>query len=234
MKAVKGFQRKPFFPVILTLTGILIGLLLALLAVWADYESTAYGFSRRAQASFGGLSCPIFMGRGQSSVVSIKVSNPTERTISPSVRTEISTPIEFEMKLDHIRLAPGEQINLQRTIGPENIDLGMFIFVSTLVFSTFPLPDRQTTCGILVLPTSNGALLLIIGTALSVLLMAAGTYLLYKNGWFVSRSHSILFTVAATVLAMVFSFMGWWLLAGALLILSVLTLVITAGSLFTS
>ena len=234
MKAVKGFQRKPLLPLLLTITGILIGLLLALLAVWADYESTAYGFSRRAQASFGGLSCPIFMGRGQSSVVSIKVSNPTERTISPSVRTEISTPIEFEMELDHIRLAPGEQINLQRTIGPENIDLGMFIFVSTLVFSTFPLPDRQTTCGILVLPTSNGALLLIIGTALSVLFMAAGTYLLYKNGWFVSRSHSILFTVAATVLAMVFSFVGWWLLAGALLILSVLTLVITAGSLFTS
>ena len=234
MKADKDFQRKPFFPVILTLTGILIGLLLALLAVWADYESTAYGFSRRAQASFGGLSCPIFMGRNQSSVVSIKVSNPTERTISPSVRTEISTPIEFEMELDHIQLAPGEQITLQRTIGPENIDLGMFIFVSTLVFSAFPLPDRQTTCGILVLPTSNGALLLMIGAALSVLFMAAGTYLLYKNGWFVRRSRAFLFTVAATVLAMFFSFMGWWLLAAALLILSVLTLVTTAGSLFTS
>lgn len=234
MKTDKDFQRKPLFSVILTLTGILIGLLLTILAVWADYESTAYGFPRRAQASFGGLSCPIFMGRNQSSIVSIKISNPTERTISPSVRTEISTSLEFEMELDHIQLAPGEQMTLQRTIGPEHIDLGMFIFVSTLVYSAFPLPVRQTTCGILVLPTSNGALLLIIGTALSVLFMAAGTYLLYKNGWFVRRSRSILFTVVATVLAMFFSFMGWWLLAGALLILSVLTLVTTAGTLFAS
>jgi hypothetical protein len=234
MKADKKFHRKPLLSVLLTLSGILIGLLLALLAVWADYESTAYGFLRRAQASFGGVSCPIFVGRNESSVVSIKVSNPTDRTISPSVRTEISTPIEFDTKLEHIQLAPGEQMTLQRTVGPENVDLGMFIFVSTLVYSAFPLPDRQTTCGILMLPVSNGTLLLILGTALSLLFMAAGTYLLYKYEWFVWRSRSILFIVAVTVLAMLLAFMGWWLAAAILIILSILTLVITTGSLFTS
>jgi hypothetical protein len=234
MKADKKFQRKPLLSVLLTLSGILIGLLLALLAVWADYESTAYGFLRRAQASFGGVSCPIFVGRNESSVVSIKVSNRTDRTISPSVRTEISTPIEFDTKLEHIQLAPGEQMTLQRTVGPENVDLGMFIFVSTLVYSAFPLPDRQTTCGILMLPVSNGTLLLILGTALSLLFMAAGTYLLYKYEWFVWRSRSILFIVAVTVLAMLLAFMGWWLAAAILIILSILTLVITTGSLFTS
>lgn len=234
MKTDTNAQRRLFLPVLLTLSGILLGLLLALLAVWADYESTAYGFLRRAQASFGGLSCPIFMGRNESSMVSIGISNPTDRTISPSVRTEVSTPVEFDTKLEHIQLAPGEQMTLQRTIGPENIDLGMFIFVSTLVYSTFPLPDRQTTCGILVLPVSNGTLLLILGTALSVLLMAAGTYLLYKNEWFVRRSRSMLFMVATTVLAMVLAFMGWWLVAAILVVLSVLTLVIAVGSFFTS
>lgn len=234
MKADRHFQRKPFLPVLLALSGILMGLLLALLAVWADYESTAYGFLRRAQAPFGGLSCPIFMGRNESSSVSIKVSNPTDRTISPSVRTEISTPIEFDSELEHVQLSPGEQMTLQRIIGPENIDLGMFIFVSTLVYSTFPLPDRQTTCGILVLPTSNGALLLILGTALSVLFMATGTYFLYKNEWYAERSRPMLFMVAVTVLAVFLAFMGWWLVAAILVILSVLTLVITVGGFFTS
>jgi len=234
MKADTNSQRRLLLPVLLTLSGILLGLLLALLAVWADYESTAYGFLRRAQASFGGLSCPIFMGRNESSVVSIKVSNPTDRTISPSVRTEISTPVEFEAKLEHFQLAPGEQMTVQRTVGPENIDLGMFIFVSTLVYSTFPLPDRQTTCGILVLPASNGGLLLIFGTALSALCMAAGTYFLYKNEWFRLHSRSMLFMVSATVLTMIFAFMGWWLAAAILVVLSILTLVIIAGSFFTS
>ena len=234
MKTDTNAQRRLFLPVLLTLSGILLGLLLALLAVWADYESTAYGFLRRAQASFGGLSCPIFVGRDENSIVSIKVSNPTDRTISPSIRTEISTPVEFDAQLEHMQLASGQQITLQRTVGPENIDLGMFIFVSTLVYSSFPLPDRQTTCGILVLPVSNGTLLLILGTALSVLLMAAGTYLLYKNEWFVRRSRSMLFMVATTVLAMVLAFMGWWLVAAILVVLSVLTLVIAVGSFFTS
>lgn len=146
----------------------------------------------------------------------------------------MSTPVEFDAQLEHMQLAPGQQITLQRTVGPENIDLGMFIFVSTLVYSSFPLPDRQTTCGILVLPVSNGTLLLILGTALSVLLMAAGTYLLYKNEWFVRRSRSMLFMVATTVLAMVLAFMGWWLVAAILVVLSVLTLVIAVGSFFTS
>lgn len=234
MKTDTNAQRRLFLPVLLTLSGILLGLLLALLAVWADYESTAYGFLRRAQASFGGLSCPIFVGMDENSIVSIKVSNPTDRTISPSIRTEISTPVDFDAQLEHMQLASGQQITLQRTVGPENIDLGMFIFVSTLVYSSFPLPDRQTTCGILVLPVSNGTLLLILGTALSVLLMAAGTYLLYKNEWFVRRSRSMLFMVATTVLAMVLAFMGWWLVAAILVVLSVLTLVIAVGSFFTS
>jgi hypothetical protein len=122
---------------------------------------------------------------------------------------------------------------VQRTIGPENIDLGMFIFVSTLVYSTYPLPDRQTTCGVLVLPVSNGAFPLIFGSVLSVLCMAGGTYFLYKSEWFVRRSHSMLFLVAVTVLAMVFAFMGLWLVAAILIVLLILTLVITAGSFFT-
>lgn len=234
METNKNLQRKPVFPVILTLAGILIGLLLSILAVWADYEATAYGFARRAQASFPGLSCPVFIGKSESGVVSIKISNPTDQVISPTVRTETSTSVEFDSNIEHLRLAPGEKATLQRTIGPENIDLGMFIFVSTLVFSTYPLPDRQTTCGILVLPVSNGTLPLIFGTALSVLCMAAGTYFLYKNDWFVGRSRSLLFMVTSILLAMIFAFMGLWLVAAILIVLLILTLVITAGSFFTS
>src|SRR5688572_4037960 len=123
MKANKNLPYMPLFPVILTLSGILIGLLFALLAVWADYESTAYGFLRRAQASLQGLMCPVFIGKQESGVVSINISNPTDRTLSPGVRIELSTSNEPLSETEHIQLAPGEQITLQRTIGPENIDL---------------------------------------------------------------------------------------------------------------
>src|SRR5687768_6501296 len=121
MKPNEDFQPTPLFSVILTLSGILIGLLLAILAVWADYESTAYGFMRRAQASFDGLICPVFIGKNESGVVSIKISNPTDRTLSPAVQVEISTPNELDSETEYIQLAPGEQITLQRTIGPQNV-----------------------------------------------------------------------------------------------------------------
>ena len=227
-------QRKSPFPVILTLTGILIGLLLSLLAVWADYESISYGFPRRAQAPLRGLTCPVFMGRNESRTVSLKIYNPTDRTLSAGIRTQISTSTEPLSQVEGIRLAPGEQMTLQRTVGPENIDFGMFIFVDALVYAVYPMPDRETTCGILVLPVTNGTYPLILGTALSVLLMAAGIYLLNKNGLPVGRSRPLLFMVIATMLAMTLGYIGWWLAAFLLIILCFLTLLHSAGNLFTS
>ena len=226
-------QHKSLVPVVLALTGIAIGLLLSLLAVWADYESTSYGFPRRAQAPFRGLTCPVFMGSDESRVVYLEISNPTDRILSPGVRTQISTSAEPVSQVESARLAPGEETTLQRMIGPENVDLGMFIFVDALVYAVYPMPDRQATCGILVLPIANGTFLLIFGTALSVIFMATGTYLFYKNEVSADRSRSLLFMVIATLLAMTLGFIGWWLAAMLLIILCFLTLLHRAGNLFT-
>src|SRR5215212_3944676 len=99
MTNTKTFQPKPLFSILLVLAGILIGLLFALLAVWADYEATAYGFLKRANTPLRGLRCPVFIGRNERATVSIKVSNPTDQTISPSVRSELSTPLTTDTKL---------------------------------------------------------------------------------------------------------------------------------------
>ncbi|HEX5941975.1 MAG TPA: hypothetical protein VFY66_06825 [Anaerolineales bacterium] len=227
-------QRKSPFPVILTLTGILIGLLLSLLAVWADYESISFGFPRRAQAPLRGLTCPVFMGRNESKTVSLKISNPTDRNLSAGVRTQISTSTEPVSEVEGIRLAPGEQKTIQRTVGPENIDFGMFIFVDALVYAVYPMPDRETTCGILVLPVTNGTYALIFGTVLSILFLGVGNYLLYKNDLPARRSRPLLFLVIATLLAMILGYSGVWLAAFLLIILCLLTLLYGAGNLFTS
>jgi len=224
----KTFQPKPWFSVLLVLTGILIGLLLALLAVWADYESTAYGFLKRANKPFRGLSCPVFVGRDESATVSIKVSNITDQTISPSVRSELSTPLTTDRKLEYIKLQPGEQKVLQRTVGPENIDLGQFIFAYAYVYSAYPMPDEQSTCGIFVLPVSGGgSIILMLGTTLSILLMAAGLFFLQKNEMIARRSRSLLFMAVVTVLAMLLGFIGWWIQAIILLVILILMLVIS-------
>lgn len=233
MKANKPFERTALLPVTLTLAGILMGLVLALLAVWADYESTAYGFGRRAQAPFRGLVCPVFIGRNESKAISIRISNPTDITLSPGVRVQISTPSEVDSKIEHVQLAPSEQVTLQHRIGPANIDLGMFIFVNALVYATYPLPDRETTCGVLVVPVSNGTHVLLAGTAFSIWLMATGIYLLYRDERRRGPSRPLMFMVIATGLAMIFGFLGGWLPALVLIVMLILMLIIRAGAFLT-
>lgn len=228
----QNFQPRILFSVILTLAGISIGLFLAVLAVWADYESTSYGFLKRASTPLQGLSCPMFIGRNERRTVSVEVSNPTDRTLSPSIRTEISTSLDPDSKIDFVTLAPGEQTTMQRTVGPENIDLGSFIFVNALISTSYPIPDREITCGIFVLPIPRGSLLVLyLGTAISLLCMSSGLLTLYKNGMLAGRMRSILLIVILTLLTMLFSFMGWWLPATLLLVLLILFLVISLGAL---
>jgi len=223
----------PKLSVGLILIGVLIGLLLALLAVWADYESTMYGFPRRAATSFPGLSCPVFIGKNENSIVSIKVSNSTKQNLSPSVRSEISTPLVSDAKLDYVKLAPSKQVTVQRSIGPENIDLGRFIFVYTLVYSAYPMPSQESTCGVFVLPVNgNGFLILMLGTSASVLLMSIGLFFLYRNGLAARRSRSLVFMVIVTVITMIFAFLGWWSYAIIMLVVLILMLVISFGALF--
>lgn len=226
-------QRTPVVSVFLTLTGILIGLSLSLLAVWADYESTSYGFMKRANAPFRGLSCPMFLGRAETGLVSLRVSNSTGQPLSPSIRTEISTAQDPVSELEFIHLAPGQQATLQKTIGPDNVDLGSFIFVSAATFSMYPSPDRENTCGVFVLPVATGSILIsMLGAAMSVLLMTVGSFSLYRTDSGTKRSRALLFMVFATALAMIFCFIGWWVQPLLLIIMVVLTFLISLGSLF--
>lgn len=226
-------RRKSMMLVSLTLAGLFIGLLLALLAVWADYESTSYGFMKRANAPLRGLSCPAFLGKSEGGVISIKVSNSTDGPLSPSVRTEISTSQFPDSQLEFLQLGPGESAVVQRTVGSENIDLGFFIFVSAATFSMYPTPDRENTCGIVVLPLeTGGSLIMTLGSIVSILLMSIGSFLLYKNEASTNRSRALLFMVVATALALVFVYIGWWVQPLFLIIMVVLTFLITFGRLF--
>lgn len=228
----KTLQPSPRLSALLLVMGVLIGLLMSLLAVWADYESTMYGFPNRATTLFQGLSCPIFMGRNESRAVSIKVSNSTMQNLSPSVRSEISTPLVTDAKLEYVKLAPGEQVTLRRSIGPQNIDLGQFIFLYALVYSAYPMPNQENTCGVFVLPINmNGSLILVLGTASSILLMFIGLFFLYKKGLTSGRSRSLMFMGIVTVITMVFAFIGWWVYAIIMLVTLILLLVISLGSL---
>ena len=224
-------KQKPVFHFILYIIGILLGIALATLATWADYESTSYGFLRRAQRPFKGLTCPIFMTRDETQNVQIRLTNATEKKLSPSIRTEISTRVTADSKLEFFELAPGESLHLERSIGPDNIDLGQFIFVKVGVFSSYPLPDQENTCGVFILPINgNGTVILILATILSLLLSAGGLYLLRKDGQTEKILRPLTFITSLTILAMTLAFLGSWIAAALMIVLAILTGSITFSS----
>jgi hypothetical protein len=130
--------------------GVVAGLYLIVVATWADMESAFYGFSRVANSGLQGLNCPVLMTRGETRSISLTVSNPLDVPLRPVIRAEISTRLLPEEFFEQLELAPGQTKRLEWPVDAENIDLGNFIFVKALVYSVYPLPNLEATCGIFV------------------------------------------------------------------------------------
>ena len=221
-------KQKSTFHYILYSIGILLGITLSTQSIWADYEAASYGFLRRAQAPFKGLSCPIFMTRDETQVIQIRLTNSTEKKISPSIRTEISTRVLLDSKLEFFELEPGESLLVERIINAENIDLGQFIFAKASVFSSHPLPDQENTCGVFILPMrGNGTVILIITSVISLIATIISLFLLNKNKAPKKLVYPLGFIATAMVLAMTFSFLGLWIQGILMLVLVILTIFIT-------
>lgn len=221
----------PALPIVLFSLGVLLGITLSTLATWADYESASYGFAHRANTPFRGLSCPILMTQGESQTVKIKMTNTSGRAINLSLRTEISTRLTPDTQLEFFDLAPGESFQTERMVGPENIDLGRFVFVKAGIFSAYPLPDQENTCGIFILPIQGGGFtILITTTILSILLISGGMFMLRKNDGSKKNFNGWLFIAVVTLLAMIFSFSGLWIQSTLLLVLAILAGFIMLGA----
>lgn len=219
--------------------GVSLGLFLIVAAAWADMESTFYGFSRLASAGLGGFSCPVLMTRTETSTISLRVSNTTDQVISPAIRTEVSTPLLPEQSLESIQLAPGESRRLEWTVGPQNIDIGRFIFAKALIYSAHPLPSREATCGIFIVDLpGSGRVILPILVAISLLGMGWGLRGMNRsagsNAWVGSHVRLLTFMALMIVLGLVVSFMGSWVISLVILAVNVLLIVILVGSQFMS
>jgi hypothetical protein len=214
--------------------GALSGLTLTVLSTWADLESAYYGFARRAGAGLSGLSCPILMTANETNAITLKVTNNTERKLSPAIRTEISTPtIAFEAT-EYVELQAGDSAVRQWEIGPDNVDLRYFIFAKVLVYSFYPNPDKEGTCGIFIvnLP-GNGATVTWTMVILSLLGMGIGLYGMNKvedaDGGNTNLARQLIFLAMVIIFGLVTVFMGWWVQGILLLVVALLFSMIALG-----
>ena len=130
MKSIQAFF---ISGVLLYVLGVITGLLLIVVATWGDMEAASYGFPRRASDALSGLTCPILMTRNETDTISLRVSNPTDKHLHPAISTEISADFNPQIFIESVDLAPGEAKSVEWSVGPRNIDLGMFIFANVEV-----------------------------------------------------------------------------------------------------
>lgn len=216
--------------------GVVIGLYLIVIAGWADMESAFYGFTHLGDSGLDGFSCPVLMTRAETRMISLTVSNTTDRRLNPTIKTDISTPVVMSEVFETIELAPGESKTLKWSVGPENIDLERFIFAKVLMFSAYPLPSQEVTCGIFILDLpGSGRVILAVLVALSLLGMSWGLYGLSKigasNQWLKAHIRPMLFLEIVIISGFVVSFMVGWVPSILILAVAVLLIVILLSSL---
>ena len=215
------------FGVVFYLLAVISGLFLIVISTWGDMEADSYGFPRRASDRLSGLNCPILLTRNETGVISLNVSNPTDQPLHPSARTEISAPFEPEVFVEPIDLNPGEEKTLKWSLKAENVVLGNFVLANVQIYASYPIPNREKTCGILIMDLPGRGRVIVTALAVfTVIGLGLGLYIIKKSDLpgktAASTWNAILFLSALIFLGLVLSFTGSWVPSLGILVLSVL------------
>ena len=217
--------------------GALLTISLAAIAAWADLEAAFYGFYQRGSEPVKGFYCPILMNKNEAGVVSLRIKNTTDKTLSPSVRMEFSTPGVAASDLRTIQLSPGETRHLTWKISSENIDLKYFIFSKIFIYSFYPIPDSEGTCGTFIINVPiPGNVLLVLWVALGPGGIWGSLFLLRRTGSLSMQEkramRPLLFLGISLTLLLVLGLTGLWVQAVFLFAMSVLAIVVLMNYIF--
>lgn len=218
--------------------GVLLGMALSGVVVWADLEADMFDTTIRGDARLTSLKCPVMITADEIGTASATFENPLERPVEFNVRTHISQGYVTLMREINSKLpvAPGEAQTLEWTVTPEDAAYGRLILIRVRLFPKYPLRSRHASCGILVLdvPHLSGNQVFAFTLAASLLSMVAGAGSwvaanrpLRGPGREVTRAMG---AVAASVLAaMVAGLLGWWMLGALIFVITMLLIGVIIG-----
>lgn len=212
----------------LFILGVLAGVFFIGLTVWADLEATLFNLQPRQYAFFRELHCPPVLISGETGTIRARFKNPLDQTINLFIRAHVShgyVTLRREI-ITELTLAPGEVKQLQWTISEDDAAFNRIILFRIMVRGGHPLPNRQATCGVMLLhmPYLTGWQMTTILLGGSILAILAGDVL-----WFVSRRPYRRFSRVMILLTL--SVFGgllagarrWWVVGAMFLVIILLT-----------
>lgn len=230
-----GKKLKRTLGAILFTLGFLIGLVIFVAAVWADFEAAMFDTAIKGDRALRPVSCPVLITRGETGTVSAGFHNPLDRPVNYFVRTRISRGFVTYMweHKELLPVAPGETGRLEWTVTPEDAAYGRVVLVKVLLMGNYPLPSRQATCGILTLdvPYLSGKQVLALGVAASLVGMALGGGLWFSasrplnEGSPRELARAMGALGGSVVVGIVVAFLGPWLVGVGIVVVTALLLV---------
>ncbi len=70
------------------------------------------------------------------------------------VRTDVSGYDGIKTERTTISMAPGEKEKVRWPVTSENVDLGFFVLAKVSSYPAYPLPFRESTCGMMFIKTT--------------------------------------------------------------------------------
>lgn len=212
--------------------GIAIGLSLALVSIWADYEAVGYFFTGARFDAFPGMKCPILATQSETVAISASIENPSDRPVQPFYRVEISGPVG-RMFGDQIPIPPHETRKAEWTVSTDDVDLRYFIMTKITLLPFAGTRASEATCGIFVLNLDGltGKQVLIFSFVISLVGIIVGLRMWERRMAVVKKGtrqpQHVRRALALVVLSAMFSsLMGWFLAGFVLCVLAILLLVI--------
>lgn len=217
-------------------SGLLAGLLWWGSSAWADLEASLFDASITADVTLNDLRCPQFITPEEIGTISIRLQNPTDRILRQTARIHVSYGFVTLMREESviIEMQPRETRQLEWFVSAEDAAWGRLVLARLYLFRSFPLPSRTATCGIVLvnLPWLDGNHI----TLLLATLTLAGTL----GGWrlwvkthqpLVNRQRDVAALMVAWIILLVvgnlLAFLGIWVAAGVLFLLSIIFLIIS-------
>ncbi|MEJ2212266.1 MAG: hypothetical protein P8129_25025 [Anaerolineae bacterium] len=215
--------------------GFVIGLVVFVGAVWADFEAAMFDTAIKGDKSLHPVSCPVVIVGDETGTISAAFHNPLDRPVNYFIRTRISRGFVTYMREDKelLPVAPGETERLEWEVTADDAAYGRVVLVKILLTGNYPLPSRQATCGVLTLdvPYVNGKQLLALAVVSSLVCMALGGGLWFQasrpvdEGFPKELARAMVALAGAVLVGMVVAFLGPWLLGLVVVVVTALLLV---------
>ena len=211
--------------------GVIVGMALAGGEVWADIEATFYGFVEMGDKPLN-LRCPVLVTAAEPGQIVSTLKNPNDKQMDLMVRTDVSGRGGIRTEYSTITLAPRGKEKARWPVTSEDVDLGFFVFARVSSFPAYPLPFRETTCGMLFVRTTalTGNQLFVLLVLVSLLSLAAGLALWQVShrplqGQTSSATWAMRTLAIIVVIGMFVGFQGWWAVGILTIVLMVLMMV---------